>query len=280
MIRSTRDTKKKIFATGAVAAMSLGLFGGVAGAQATVTVIDEGTSDELVAPPTPSCDADQLTLIPETAFTTVAAPIDIPRLGVGAGLEVEYEIPDFEALEPGVVDIVEIITFDAHTGRSGWPTQDNESVAVEFLLDGEVQATTEFTPDVEDGVNAAWVVSSLGEYELPDGADEARVVHFNEDDNSDSVVAASLCVEFTASDDVAAAADDDDDDDDDDDNALAQDDEEPEFTLEELLAQNAEGDELALTGANEAAFALIALGVMVLGVAAKVQGKDPEDFKY
>ena len=275
MIRSTRDNKTKLFAAGAITAMSLGLFGGVAGAQAAVTVIDEGSSDELVAPPSPTCGAGQLELIPETAFSTIAEPIGVPRLGVGAGLSTEFDIPDFDAIEPGVIDVVEIITFDAHTGRSGWPTQDNESVAVEFLLDGEVQVTTEFTPDVEDGVNAAWVVADLGQYDLPEGADAARIVHFNEADNSDSVVAASLCIEFSDVEIEVAEEDRPD--------VALQDGEEPEFTLEELLAQNAEGadgDELALTGANEIAFAVIALGVMVLGVAAKVQGKDPEDFKY
>ena len=112
----------------------------------------------------------------------------------------------------------------------------------------------------------------MGEYSLPDGADEARVVHFNEADNTDSVVAASLCAEFTATDDPDAALQDEDEDEDEDEDQV--------FTLEELLEQNAEGGELALTGANEIAFAVIALGVMVLGLAAKVQGKDPEDFKY
>ena len=279
MIRSTGDIHKKVFATGAIAALSLGLLGGVAGAQGIVSIIDEGSSEELVAPPSPSCEAGQLELIPETSFTTVGVPIDVPRLGVGAGLSTEYEIPDFEALGAGVIDIVEIITFDAHTGRSGWPAQDNESVAIEFLLDGDVQVTTEFTPDVEDSVNAAWVLSSLGEYELPEGADAARVVHFNEADNTDSVVAASLCAVFTEAAEVEVAGETEEADEDGEDAALAQDDE-PELTFQELLDQNAEGDELALTGANEIAFAIIAIGVLTLGVAAKVQSKDPEDFKY
>ncbi len=287
MTLSRKDIKNKALATGALAAVSFSLFGGVAGAQATVTVIGEGSSEELVAPPSPSCSESQLTLIPEASFTTVGVPIDVPRLGVGAGLETAYAIPDFEELGPGVIDIVEIITFDAHTGRSGWPAQDNESVAIEFLLDGEVQATTQFTPDVEDGENAAWVVSSLGEYELPDGADEARVVHFNEADNTDSVVAASLCAEF--SEDATLAVDDAEAEDADDAEAGDEDEDDSEgpFTLEELLAQNAEADaegingsELAATGANEIAFAVIALGVIMVGVASKVQGQDPEELIY
>ena len=44
--------------------------------------------------------------------------------------------------------------------------------------------------------------------------------------------------------------------------------------------EGAAGDQLAITGANEIAFAVIALGVIMLGVASKVQGKDPEDFIY
>ena len=44
--------------------------------------------------------------------------------------------------------------------------------------------------------------------------------------------------------------------------------------------EGVDGDELALTGANEIAFVIIALGVILFGIAMKVQGQDPEELTY
>ena len=343
-MRSNRR-KKSIWALPALAALSVSSFAGVAVAQ---TLIEEGTSDDLVAPPAPSCPSDAITLIEQVEFTSAGSPIEAPVLGVGSGLSTSIDIEGFDALDAGTIDIVEIITYDAHTGRALWPVQDNESVAVEFSLDGDVVAMSEFTPDVEDGVNSAWVVSSLGELELPDGADAARIVHFNQELNNDSVVVASACATFTPSVDTEVAG------------ASAEaEDEEPEedLTLDERIERNsateaeaealaaaaataqaaadvaaevaaeaddadaaaaeeaadeaqaeadaaaeaaaeaeaeaeaaaeaeaeaasegADGDELASTGANEIAFAVIAFGIMMFGVAFKIQGQDPESLR-
>ena len=270
---------RKPVAASAAALLMLTMFAGAAGAQ-TVTPLGDGSSDDLVAPPSPTCPAGALILIPEVSFTSVGVPVGAERLGVGSGLVESFEIEDFPELDPGVIEISEIITYDAHAGRSNWPTQDNERVAIEFLLDGDVVVTTEFTPDVADGVNAAWAETNLGEYELPDGADAARVIHFGEANNSDSVTVASLCAEFTESTAGTTAAAADDDDDDDDDTSL---------TLAELIersidpdaaAEGAQGAELAATGANEIAFGIIAFGVILFGIAMKVQAQDPEELTY
>lgn len=282
-MRFTKSTRSKPLAAGAAAVLVLTTFAGVAGAQ-TVTPLGSGSSDDLVAPPSPTCSEDQL-IIPEVRFTSVGVPIDGVRLGVGPGLVEDFEIEDFPEFGPGTIEITEIITYDAHTGRSGWPAQDNESVAIEFLLDGDVVVTTEFTPDIEDNVNAAWAETNLGEYELPDGADGARVIHFSEANNTDSVVVASLCAEFTEST-AGSTADVDEDDD-----AEADEDEDDteELTLAELIersldpeaaAEGADGDELAITGANEIAFGIIAFGVILFGIAMRVQGTDPEELTY
>ena len=100
--------------------------------------------------------------------------------------------------------------------------------------------------------------------------------------------------EDAAGDDDADTDDTDTDDADDEDAATAgDDDDDPEsLTLAELIEQNAnndddgaadegvDGDELALTGANEIAFVIIALGVILFGIAMKVQGQDPEELTY
>ena len=352
MMRSTKRVKNRLLGAGTVAALTLTLATTGLAAQDQVTVLGSGTSDDLVAPPSSTCSSDALLLVPDVEFTSVAMPVGVPRLGVGAGLVTSYDIPDFPELASGVIDVVEIITFDAHTGRDAWPAQDNERVSVEFLLGGEVQASTDLTPDVADSVNSAWAITDLGEHDLPEGADGARLVAFNEALNTDSVVVASLCAVFEADDgpvaddtevlgtteeadaeaeeaaaeeaaaeeaaaeeaaaeeaaaaaaaaEEAAAEEE----------AAAQDADEDEeevaadetFTFQELLdmaiennnadggvaqvtetdpvaaEEGAAGDQLAITGANEIAFAVIALGVIMLGVASKVQGKDPEDFIY
>lgn len=273
-MRFKERTKGKALAMSSLVALVLLLLSGIAGAQSTVIELSNGSSDDLVAPPSPDCSDDALILIPEVEFTSVAMPVGADRLGVGGGLVESFEIEDFPALDAGVIDVTQIVTYDGHLGRSGWPAQDNERVAIEFLLDGAVEATTGFTPDVADGVNSAWVVADLGELELPNGADGARVVHWGEEFNDDSVVVASLCAEFTAADvaddeaETATAADDDDD--------------VEGLTLAELIERNtgAATDELALTGANEIAFGIIALGVILFGIAMKVQGQDPEELTY
>ena len=366
MMRSTKRVKNRLLGAGTVAALTLTLATTGLAAQDQVTVLGSGTSDDLVAPPSSTCSSDALLLVPDVEFTSVAMPVGVPRLGVGAGLVTSYDIPDFPELASGVIDVVEIITFDAHTGRDAWPAQDNERVSVEFLLGGEVQASTDLTPDVADSVNSAWAITDLGEHDLPEGADGARLVAFNEALNTDSVVVASLCAVFEADDgpvaddtevlgtteeadaeaeeaaaeeaaaeeaaaeeaaaeeaaaeeaaaaaaaeeaaaeeaaaEEAAAEEE----------AAAQDADEDEeevaadetFTFQELIdmaiennnadggvaqvtetdpvaaEEGAAGDQLAITGANEIAFAVIALGVIMLGVASKVQGKDPEDFIY
>jgi len=269
MKRSTGQ-KSRILAIPALVALVLTtVLTGLAGAQ---TVLDEGSSSDLVAPPSPSCSDDAIVLIEEVEFTESGMPADptvAPRLGVSEALVTSFDIEDFDGVDAGVVEVTEIITFDAHTGRSLWPAQDNERVALEFLLDGEVEAITDFTPDIEDGVNSAWVVSNLGEYSLPNGADAVRVVHFNEENNNDSLVVSALCIEFTEGD------------------VDADDEEEESLTLAELIeraqennGEGPDGDELALTGANEVAFGVIALGIILFGVAFKVQSQDPDDLRY
>lgn len=375
-MRSTRRTHK-LWALPAVAALSLSAFAGLASAQ---TVIEQGSSDDLVAPPSPNCPAGAITLVPEVQFTSAGSPIDAMVLGVGNGLSTTVDIEDFNGVDAGAIEIVEIITYDAHTGRALWPAQDNERVAIEFLLDGVIQATSAFTPDVEDGVNSAWVVSSLGELELPEGADEARVVHFNEASNNDSVVVASACASFTGlaepiaeatpeeeeapaeeaeeeteeeapveetdeaeevdeeeapveeesgeaptldelimqnsgplaaplieldetvetevegatqdpadaddaadTDDTAAEADDATDDDDaaEADAAVAdpEDEADDDEEAEEVASEGPMAEMLAATGANEIAFIVIALGIMIFGIAFRIQSQDPDELR-
>ncbi len=160
-------------------------------AQASVTIVDSGSSDDLVPPPAPDCD--DLVFLTEVTFSDQGVPLGIPRLGVGFGLVTSFVVPDFEPIGPSIIALDEVITFDGHTGRDIWPAQLNERVKFEFLLDGVVQVATPFTPDLPDDSVSAWLDVDMGTYELPNGADALRIVHFSDPNNTDSVVVSALC---------------------------------------------------------------------------------------
>jgi hypothetical protein len=162
-----------------------------AGAQDGIKVIGSGGSDELVAPPSPTCD--DLVLLSEVTFSEAGVPLSIPRMGVGDGLVTSYDVPNFEPVGAGTLVLDEVITFDGHVGRDIWPAQPNERVQFEFLLDGVSQVITPFTPDLPDDTLSAWLDLDMGAYQLPNGADALRILHYNDPGNTDSVVVSALC---------------------------------------------------------------------------------------
>jgi hypothetical protein len=174
-----------------LSALVLLVFTTTVGAEDNVRIIGSGTADELVPPPSPTCD--DLVLITEVTFSPDGVPIDIPRFGVGPDLITVYDVPGFQAVGPGVIILDEVITYDAHRGRDIWAAQPNERVRIEFLLNGVSQVTTPFTPDLPDGTLAAWLDIDMGRYDLPNGADTMRIHHFNDPGNTDSVVVSALC---------------------------------------------------------------------------------------
>lgn len=161
------------------------------GAQDGVRIIRSGGDDELMPPPDASCD--DLVFITEVSFDPAGNPIDIPRFGSGPDLVRVFDIPDFEPVGPGILLLDEVIVYDGHIGRAIWDAQLNEQVRFEFLLDGEVQATTPLTPDVPDGQRTGWHILDMGGYELPNGADTLRIVHWGESPEVNSLVVSALC---------------------------------------------------------------------------------------
>ena len=165
-----------------------------AGAQ-TVTIIGTGGSDELVPPPSPTCD--DLVFITEVSFDAEGNPIDIPRFGSTPDLTQVFDVPGFEPVGPGAVELNEVIVYDGHFGRVLGPAQLQEQVFFEFLLDGVVQATTPLTPDVPDAQRTGWHDVDMGIYEVPNGADTLRIRHVGGDPAEiNSVVVSALCGRF------------------------------------------------------------------------------------
>lgn len=110
---------------------------------------------------------------------------------------------------PGVVSIGEVITWDGYLGRSG-TSQPNEQVRFEFFYEGAHVASTPFTTDVPDGGESQFAISNLGSVNLPDGADEVRVVHHDWSESSateNSMIVSGICFGHTPAEQPAAAVD-------------------------------------------------------------------------
>lgn len=162
------------------------------GAQGDVQILGSGGSDELIPPPSPTCD--DLVFVTEVSFDAAGNPIDIPRFGTSPDLVQVFDIPDFEPVGPGTLELNEVIVYDGHFGRAIWEPQLQEQVYFEFLLAGEVQARTPATPDVPDGQRTGWHDLDMGSYELPNGADTLRIRHAGGDSASvESLVVSALC---------------------------------------------------------------------------------------
>lgn len=130
------------------------------------------------------------------------------RFGTAPDLQWFYTIPDL-SLEAGTVSLPQVITWDAFEGRENAEVQPAERVRIEFFLGGNHVASSAFTEDLADGVTSTSAVSNLGVIELPNGADEVRIVHFDWVETTtteNSLVVTSICLEPTPSESSDAAA--------------------------------------------------------------------------
>lgn len=190
-----RPALTSLFAASVVATIVL-FAAAPAGAQEGVRVLGSGGSDDLVPPPSPTCD--DLVFVTEVTFDAAGNPIDIPRFGSSPDLTQVHDIPDFQAVGPGILELDEVIVYDGHFGRAIWDPQLEEKVYFEFLLGGVSQGRTPLTPDVPDGQRTGWLDIDMGSYELPNGADTLRIHHGGgEPAEVNSLVVSALCGHLT-----------------------------------------------------------------------------------
>jgi len=176
--------------------MTIVLAAAPVGAQGGVRVLGSGGSDTLQPPPSPMCDG--LVFITEVSFDAAGNPIDIPRFGTTPDLVQVFDVPGFQPVGPGTLELDEVIVYDGHIGRATWGPQLEEQVYFELLLDGVVQATTPPTPDVPDGQLTGWNDIDMGSYELPNGADTLRIRHASANSAGiESLVVSALCGRHT-----------------------------------------------------------------------------------
>lgn len=121
------------------------------------------------------------------------------RFGTGPDLRWFYTVPGL-SFGPGTVALPQVITWDAYLGREHTQAQPAERVRVEFFLGGAHVASSAFTEDLADNVASASALSNLGTMDLPNGADEVRIVHYDwvtPTTTENSLVVTAVCLEAT-----------------------------------------------------------------------------------
>ena len=203
MTRTSMNPSRRVLIAVLLAVAASLVAGGLSIGQASAATPGHGSAaDELVGPPAPdACGGTQW-----VGVTGSVPDLDIAvRLIYRAGSpELQsYTIPGL-TLPPGSVSIPEIITWDGYIGTidrrdPASQTQTDEQVRLEFYNGGSLVAATGETEDLIDAVVSAWWVGSLGTVDLPDGADEVRIVHSSlydgKIDDTNSIVPSAICFE-------------------------------------------------------------------------------------
>ncbi len=172
--------------------------------EAPVTQLDEGSSPDQQAPqldgaPQPGDCYGPLVQLDGSVDATSGHNNSPIRFGTAPDLRWFYSVPDL-SFEAGTVSLPQVITWDAYEGRENTEVQPAERVRVEFFLEGNHVASSPFTDDLADGVASVSLVSNLGTMDLPNGADEVRIVHYDWFDTTtteNSLVVTALCFEAT-----------------------------------------------------------------------------------
>ncbi len=99
---------------------------------------------------------------------------------------------------PGKVTIDKYVSWDGYKGREH-STQPHEQWAVRFVKNGSIVATSPLTQDLADKVVSDTKMGSLGQFNLPNGADKVLLVHVSEVTGAkgpNSVVPVALCLDY------------------------------------------------------------------------------------
>lgn len=163
----------------------------------------------LTPPTAPTCAAGNLLWQNNIDVTNLSGGNGIPQADVRlrGGSPSSYTLPitlpsAFNG--PLSVTVEEAISYDGYTNRPNVGTQPEETWKVAFFLNGNLVAETGYTGDIVDGVEAAEWIGSLGTVQLPNGADEIRIIHYEDDDygtgnspSANSVMPSSVCLSYT-----------------------------------------------------------------------------------
>ncbi len=170
----------------------------LAAAEAPAT--DTGATVNLDMAPNPSGCNGPLISMPGTIDDDSGRNISPVRFGTAPDLEWFYTIPEL-TFAAGSVALPQVVTWDAYLGRENTEVQPAERVRFEFFNQGTHVASTDFTADLADGVASAHAVTNLGSVNLPNGADEVRIVHYDwvtPTTTENSLVVTAACFEATA----------------------------------------------------------------------------------
>lgn len=177
------------------------------------------TADEIMLPALPTCDNasfmwdGQVYLDgPNSSNLQTKSNLegtDKYSFGTCSNCTRRYTIPGPYPAEFGStvsIDVSEVITVDASSKRAddNPNLQSFEQIKIIFLLDGELQAETDFTEDLKDNVVAAQWIGDLGSVTLPNGTDEIIIIHYEDNQygngqkaGPNSLEISSICFDYT-----------------------------------------------------------------------------------
>ncbi|MGB1252755.1 MAG: SdrD B-like domain-containing protein, partial [Candidatus Promineifilaceae bacterium] len=171
-------------------------------------------SSLVTAPTAPSCPSGALLWENNVDVANLVGSSGVPQADVRfirnqtTSLTIPGPYPS--ALSGGSVqfNISEAIAWDGYTARPNTGDQPNERFKVVALKNGSVVYQSAWTGGAADGIDTGvyadeWI-GSLGSTTLADGADEIRLVHWNDPtygdgsgSSSNSVVPTSVCIELS-----------------------------------------------------------------------------------
>ncbi|NUQ26687.1 MAG: hypothetical protein HUU34_22300, partial [Saprospiraceae bacterium] len=179
-----------------------------------VTVGGQCNPDNTNAPPfcapTPSCPSGSLTWS-QTINGSTGDP-SIVRFYSGGTTAYTLPVTLPSAFNgPVSVNITQAIAYDGYVGRSSTGDQPNEKFRVIFLKNGSVQWSSNWTGSnssgsdgIATGVNQDYWSGALGSANLPNGADQIRLIHWsnstygtNDNTSPNSVVPSSVCISYS-----------------------------------------------------------------------------------
>lgn len=160
------------------------------------------TTSTLNPPPSPTCASGKLSW--ENPITINGSNVN-STVRLKDGGTTAYSLPitlpaEFNSAVEVTID--EAISWDGYSNRNTI-NQANEQWKVAFFKNGVLEASSHYTTDLIDNVVSNATVESLGTISLPNGADEVKLIHYEDgsygegsSSSSNSVNPVSICMSY------------------------------------------------------------------------------------
>ncbi|MDB4292771.1 hypothetical protein N9954_05135 [Maribacter sp.] len=158
-------------------------------------------------PDDPNCSGSDTFSWENNVYITNSGSVHADVRFVDYRTALTFQIPGpypIEFANPVTININEAISWDGYANRSHTPDQLYERWKVVFLKNGVVQFESDYTGDLQDGVDSdQWKGALNQNIELPNGVDQILLVHYEDDTygtsrvpSANSVVPSSVCFSY------------------------------------------------------------------------------------